>query len=45
MSPRLIKVARGVLSNVPLGTLLGAYGLWVLMSSEGERYYRRVAIA
>lgn len=33
------------LLNIPLGTLLGVYGLWVLMSSEGERYYRQVATA
>lgn len=31
------------LLNIPLGTLLGVYGLWVLMSSEGERYYHQVA--
>jgi len=28
------------LLNIPFGTILGAYGLWVLLSSEGERHYR-----
>jgi hypothetical protein len=27
------------LLNFPLGTLLGAYGLWVLLSAEGEREF------
>jgi hypothetical protein len=31
------------LLRVPVGTALGIYGLWVLMSAEGETYYRRVA--
>ena len=28
------------LLNVPIGTLLGAYGLWVLLSAEGEAAFR-----
>ena len=31
------------LLRVPVGTALGIYGLWVLMSAEGEAYYSRVA--
>ncbi len=31
------------LVRLPVGTALGIYGLWVLMSAEGEAYYRRVA--
>ncbi len=30
------------LLRMPVGTALGIYGLWVLMSAEGEAYYRRV---
>ena len=29
------------LLHVPFGTLLGAYGLWVLLSNEGERLFTR----
>ncbi len=29
------------LLNVPFGTALGAYGLWVLLSNEGERLFVR----
>jgi len=29
------------LLNIPIGTIVGAYGLWVLLSSEGERHYRQ----
>ena len=29
------------LLNVPFGTALGVYGLWVLLSSETERLFRR----
>ncbi|PYV45706.1 MAG: hypothetical protein DMG06_01370 [Acidobacteria bacterium] len=31
------------LLNIPFGTILGAYGLWVLLSREGERHYRQQA--
>ena len=31
------------LLNVPFGTALGVYGLWVLLSSETERLFRRTA--
>ncbi len=31
------------LLNIPLGTALGAYGLWVLLSSEGQQYYQQQA--
>ncbi len=31
------------LLRMPVGTALGIYGLWVLMSAEGEAYYRRVS--
>ena len=27
------------LINIPLGTVLGAYGLWVLLNSETERLF------
>ena len=27
------------LINIPLGTMLGAYGLWVLFSSDTERLF------
>ena len=29
------------LLNIPLGTVLGLYGLWVLLSREGEQFYQR----
>lgn len=29
------------LIRLPFGTLLGIYGLWVLLSQEGEQHYRR----
>jgi hypothetical protein len=29
------------LFNVPFGTVLGIYGLWVLLSTETERLFRR----
>jgi hypothetical protein len=29
------------LLNVPLGTALGAYGLWALLSNEGSRLFER----
>jgi hypothetical protein len=29
------------LLHVPFGTLLGAYGLWVMLSREGERLFAR----
>lgn len=28
------------LLNIPIGTLLGAYGLWVLLSAESEAVFR-----
>jgi zinc ribbon protein len=31
------------LLNIPLGTVLGAYGLWVLLSSEGQEFYQQQA--
>lgn len=31
------------LLNIPLGTVLGAYGLWVLLSSEGQQFYQQQA--
>jgi len=31
------------LLNIPLGTALGAYGFWVLLSSEGQRFYQQQA--
>jgi len=27
------------LINIPFGTIMGAYGLWVLLSSETERMF------
>lgn len=32
------------LLHVPFGTLLGLYGLWVLVSTEGERHYQQMAL-
>jgi len=31
------------LLNIPLGTVLGAYGLWVLLSTEGQQFYQEQA--
>jgi hypothetical protein len=31
------------LINIPLGTILGAYGLWVLLHSETERLFSRTS--
>jgi zinc ribbon protein len=31
------------LLNIPFGTLLGAYGLWVLLSSSGQQHYQQQA--
>jgi membrane-associated protease RseP (regulator of RpoE activity) len=31
------------LFHIPFGTMIGIYGLWVLLSSEGEQHYRRQA--
>ena len=31
------------LFHIPFGTIIGIYGLWVLLSSEGEQHYRRQA--
>jgi hypothetical protein len=31
------------LLNIPLGTILGAYGLWVLLSGEGQQFYQHQA--
>lgn len=33
------------LLHFPLGTALGLYGLWVLISAEGERHYRQMTLA
>lgn len=33
------------LLNFPFGTALGAYGLWVLLSNEGERLFQRQVYA
>lgn len=35
--PLMIVVSVLQLLHIPVGTLLGAYGLWVLMSDEGRR--------
>jgi hypothetical protein len=32
------------LLNIPLGTALGVYGLWVLLSSEGQQFYQQAAL-
>jgi len=32
------------LLNVPFGTMLGIYGLWVLLSTEGEALFRPRAV-
>jgi len=31
------------LLNIPFGTLLGAYGLWVLLSNDGQLHYQQQA--
>ncbi len=41
--PVAVVVCVLALLHFPLGTLLGAYGLWVLVSAEGERHYRQAA--
>jgi hypothetical protein len=33
------------LFNIPFGTALGIYGLWVLLSDEGTRLFERRAVA
>lgn len=33
------------LLHIPFGTALGIYGLWVLLSSAGERHYQQLARA
>ena len=33
------------LINIPFGTILGAYGLWVLLNKETERMFDRVPVA
>lgn len=42
---RVLALVLGVISliHVPLGTALGIYTLWVLLPSESEREYRRMA--
>jgi hypothetical protein len=39
---RLLTIVLSVLNLIhpPFGTLLGVYGLWVLLSSKGEEYFR-----
>lgn len=32
------------LLHIPFGTAIGLYGLWVLISAEGERHYRQMAL-
>jgi hypothetical protein len=43
---RILTIVLSVLDlmNIPLGTILGVYGLWVLLSNESERLFepRRV---
>ncbi|MFQ5662275.1 MAG: zinc-ribbon domain-containing protein [Terriglobia bacterium] len=41
--PLAIVVCVLALLSFPLGTLVGIYGLWVLISAEGERHYRKMA--
>lgn len=33
------------LLHIPFGTVVGLYGLWVLMSAEGERHYQQMVPA
>jgi hypothetical protein len=42
---RMLAIVLGVLNllNVPFGTALGIYTLWVLLSAESEEEYRRLA--
>ena len=44
---RMLGIVLGVLSlfNLPLGTALGAYTLWVLLPAESEQEYHRSAAA
>ena len=32
-------------SNIPFGTILGAYGLWVLLNNETERLFNSTNLA
>lgn len=41
--PLAVGVCVLALLRFPLGTLVGIYGLWVLVSAEGERHYRQMA--
>ncbi|MGA2134054.1 MAG: hypothetical protein ABSH50_17310 [Bryobacteraceae bacterium] len=40
---RILTIVLSVLDliHVPFGTALGVYGLWVLLSQDGERLFRR----
>jgi len=40
---RILTIVLSVIDliHVPLGTALGVYGLWVLLSQDGERLFRR----
>ncbi|HTQ54291.1 MAG TPA: hypothetical protein VMI94_07505 [Bryobacteraceae bacterium] len=40
---RILTIVLSVLDliHVPLGTALGVYGLWVLLSQDGEKLFRR----
>jgi len=41
---RVLAIVLSVLDliHVPFGTALGVYGLWVLLSADGERLFRRL---
>lgn len=43
--PLAIAVCVLALFRFPFGTLLGVYGLWVLVSSAGERHFQQMAVA
>jgi hypothetical protein len=43
---RILTIVLSVLNllNIPFGTVLGAYGLWVLLSSDTERIFKGVPV-
>ena len=43
--PLAVAVCVLALVNFPVGTLLGIYGLWTLLSAAGEQHYREALAA
>jgi len=44
---RVLALVLGIISllNVPIGTLLGIYALWVLLSAEGAKLFAKEAVS